>query len=320
MSTFIIDVCNCYINCISRASADLFPPPNAKGYTYHIHKLFHTLFQRIIKIDAVSGWLLYEFFYFATKQFKVTLRITDYVLSKWSPDLMFTDSTGNNDKQKMYYRHNVHSLMTLKDKLTIATAQHVHYRQHSPLIPQELHLESCKFGTTCIIRGRCPPGTCTGTELYLSIQAFLDSIMRCYTNMQPCIHGPCISNKDQTVDFAYCIRSKYLPYNAISWATRHRSRALADLLPPPNAKGYTYHIHKLFHTLFQRIIKIDAVSVTENEIQSVNTESNELTILGVCFEISGDKDMAYQCYDEALQCGIDVCSSAEERRSKLCEI
>ncbi|CAC5408590.1 unnamed protein product [Mytilus coruscus] len=70
-------------------------------------------------------------------------------------------------------------------------------------------------------RGRCSPSTYTGTELYLSIQAFLDSIMRCYTNMQPCIHGPCISNKDQTVDFAYCIRSKYLPYNAISWATRH---------------------------------------------------------------------------------------------------
>ncbi|VDI49874.1 Hypothetical predicted protein [Mytilus galloprovincialis] len=46
--------------------------------------------------------------------------------------------------------------------------------------------------------------------------------------------------------------------------------------------------------------------------------SNSITIVGVCFEMSGAKDKAYQCYEEALK--VDdhkTCRSAKIRKSKL---
>jgi hypothetical protein len=45
--------------------------------------------------------------------------------------------------------------------------------------------------------------------------------------------------------------------------------------------------------------------------------SNSLTILGVCNEIVGDKEKAYHCYDDALQCGYIICSTAAERKVNL---
>lgn len=45
--------------------------------------------------------------------------------------------------------------------------------------------------------------------------------------------------------------------------------------------------------------------------------SDSITILGVCYEISGDKHNAYQCYTMALQCEGNVCRSAEARKLKL---
>ncbi|VDI02924.1 Hypothetical predicted protein [Mytilus galloprovincialis] len=50
------------------------------------------------------------------------------------------------------------------------------------------------------------------------------------------------------------------------------------------------------------------------------TLSEALTILGVCYEISGDKDAAYQCYDDALQCDGYVSPSAEARISNHLEM
>lgn len=49
----------------------------------------------------------------------------------------------------------------------------------------------------------------------------------------------------------------------------------------------------------------------------VNCLSNSLTILGVCFQLSGDKDAAYQCYVEALQCEGIKCATAEARRNQI---
>ncbi|VDI34285.1 Hypothetical predicted protein [Mytilus galloprovincialis] len=62
------------------------------------------------------------------------------------------------------------------------------------------------------------------------------------------------------------------------------------------------------------------ITVKDSLIRSNNTVSGALTILAVCFEISGDKDMAYQCYEEALQCIEYVCPSAESKRLKLLDI
>ncbi|CAC5403365.1 unnamed protein product [Mytilus coruscus] len=197
-STFIIDACKLYKNNISLKIAQLLPPPNTICNTYNIRKCYHTHFQHIIKTDAVSGWLLYASFYYVTGHFNETLRITYYVLSRYSPCATFIDSEVYSDKVKNNYRHNVHSSMTFKKQAGNS------------------HSASCPLQTALVINTR-------------------------------------------------------------------RTTA-----------GVKY-----------------------NYPRSVNTESYALTILGVCFEISGDKDMAYQCFDEALQCDRYVCTSAESRRSKL---
>ncbi|XP_052080285.1 uncharacterized protein LOC127718330 [Mytilus californianus] len=238
-STFIIDVCKYYKNIISKEIANLLPPPNTMDN--NIRKCYHKLFKHITKIDAVSGWLLYASVYYVTRQFNVTLRITDYVLSKWSPYLMFIDSGVNSDIQKINYRQNVHSSMTLNEKLSIATAQHVHYRKHTSLIPEELQL-----------------------EVESGMMNILPDVM------------------------SHCLR--FLCYHHLGDISNRR-QALRDLY----------------------------IAVKYNYV-SLNTISNALTILGVCCEISGHKDMAYQCFDEAMQCDDYVCPSAETRQSKLFEI
>jgi hypothetical protein len=47
------------------------------------------------------------------------------------------------------------------------------------------------------------------------------------------------------------------------------------------------------------------------------TLSNSLTMLGVCYEIVGDKGSAYCCYDSALQNEYDVCLTAAKRKVDL---
>ncbi|CAC5408588.1 unnamed protein product [Mytilus coruscus] len=241
-STFIIDACKFYINCISQKLVHLLLLPNEIGDTYRIHKLHHALFKRIIKINAVSGWLLYASFYYVKKQFKVTLSITDYILSRWSPYLMMTDTKIMNEIHRTKYNYTVHFSMTLEERVIIATAQHVNYRQHSPLIPEELQL-----------------------EVEFRMMNILPNVM------------------------ARCLR--FLCYDHLGEACNRR-QALRDFY----------------------------LTIRENECISLNTVSNELTILGVCYEISGARDAAYQCYEEALQCEMYVCPSAEARRSKLFEI
>lgn len=51
-----------------------------------------------------------------------------------------------------------------------------------------------------------------------------------------------------------------------------------------------------------------------------NMLSTSLTILGLCVEISGNKDAAYQYYGDALQCYNFVSASAKVRLSKFLEI
>ena len=50
---------------------------------------------------------------------------------------------------------------------------------------------------------------------------------------------------------------------------------------------------------------------------TATTLSTSFTILGVCNEIVGDKDIAYYCYDAALQCGQHTCNTAARRKANL---
>jgi hypothetical protein len=47
------------------------------------------------------------------------------------------------------------------------------------------------------------------------------------------------------------------------------------------------------------------------------TLSNSLSILGVCYEIVGDKEVAYYCYDFTLQHEYDICRSVAKRKVNL---
>ncbi|XP_063406947.1 uncharacterized protein LOC134690807 [Mytilus trossulus] len=237
--TFIVDVCKWQHAQISQGAAQRLPSPTVTTERYNIHKLYHRHLQDGIKADAVSGWLLYASFYYVTGQFTVTLRLTDYVLSRCLPDMITIGCPKNYDQKINYYRNHVHATMTLQEKIKIAAIQNVAYLHHSSLIPEELQLEV------------------NDNHIYI----------------HPIVMSHCL---------------KFLCYHHVG-DVLNRQHALRDL--------------------FLTVKK-------QNVIDSPNL-SYSLTILGVCFEISNEKDAAYLCYEKALQCDSFICTSAEARRSKL---
>ncbi|XP_071142279.1 uncharacterized protein [Mytilus edulis] len=252
-ATFIIEVCKHHHAVKSQFAAQLLPPPtitsergtkDTKGTvkTYNIHKRYHRLLIEGTKRDAVSGWLLYASFYYVTGQYNVTLRITEYVLSRCSPGMLFIGCSTYSEEDKLDYRNKVHSKMTLNEKMRTATVRNVLYSQHSSLIPRELQLEV------------------NDDAQYLS----------------PTVMSHCL---------------RFLCYYHLG-NIPSRQQALNDLYLTVKNKNFVYS----------------------------GTLSVSLTILGVCFEISGDKDKAYPCYDLALQCDHMICSSAAARKSKRLEI
>ncbi|VDI62995.1 Hypothetical predicted protein [Mytilus galloprovincialis] len=134
-SSFIVDVCKYHHTEISQYAAQLLPTPLVTTERYNIHKHCHKHLQDGIKADAVSGWLLYASFYYVTGQFSVTLRLTDYVLSRCSPDMILLVGQHSQDRHVNYYRNHIHSTMTLRDKMKMAVVNNVRYVQHSSLIP-----------------------------------------------------------------------------------------------------------------------------------------------------------------------------------------
>ncbi|VDI28087.1 Hypothetical predicted protein [Mytilus galloprovincialis] len=241
-STFIIDVCK-YIHAkISQNAAQLLPSPSINTETYSIQKLYHRRLQDGTKADAVSGWLLYASFYYLTEQYNVTLRLTNYVLSRCSADMVVTRCVNYSEKVMNNYRKHVHPTMTLNDKMRIATVSKVQYTKQSSLIPTELQLEVEDHNMS----------------------------------VAPTVMSQCLN---------------FLCYHHLGDIS-NRQQALRDLY----------------------------LSVKDLYFMRSNTLSISIIILGVCFEISGDKDTAYQCYDVALQCNGGIFSSAEARKSKLLEV
>ncbi|VDH94023.1 Hypothetical predicted protein [Mytilus galloprovincialis] len=140
-STFIVSVCKHHHAELSQYVAQLLPPPSIMTTTYIIQKRYHRHLKDGTKTDAVSGWLLYASFYYVTGQYKVTLRLTDYVLSRCSSDMLLIDLIHYSEEDMNNYRNNVYSTMTLNEMMRIATVANVHYFQNSSLIPMELQLE-----------------------------------------------------------------------------------------------------------------------------------------------------------------------------------
>ncbi|CAC5373591.1 unnamed protein product [Mytilus coruscus] len=242
-STFIIDSCKYHIARISQKIAQKLPPPHTEGETNNIRKCYHKLLQYGIKTDAVSGWLLYASYLYVTRQFNATIKLTEYVLSRYSPDMILKGIViRKNERIFNSYKSNVHSTMTLNEKMTIFTVDNIEYLLNSSLIPDELQLE-VKNHTISI-----PP-----------------------------------------VFMSHCLR--FLCYHH-----------LGDI---PNR---------------QEALRVLHVAEDTGRFTSEASLAASLTILGVCNEISGYKDAAYQFYVKSLEVMKCKCSTAEIRKRKLFDI
>ncbi|XP_063408178.1 uncharacterized protein LOC134691541 [Mytilus trossulus] len=137
-STFNIGVCKFHYASISQYAAQMLPPPNTN---YNIHTRYHRHLHDSKQRDAVTGWLLYASFYYVTEQYNVTLRLTEYVLSKCSPDMLWMSQFFHSEEVVNNYRHHVHYSMSLNAKMKTAVAYDLLYLQHLSIIPKELYLE-----------------------------------------------------------------------------------------------------------------------------------------------------------------------------------
>ncbi|XP_071177236.1 uncharacterized protein [Mytilus edulis] len=238
-SEFIIGLCKLYNAKIKQLAAQLLPSPNTMVKPYNIRKCYHQHYQDGTKTDAVSGWLLYASFYYVTGNFNVTLNITDYVLSRCSPDMVCIGYGHTCELHVNSYRHNVSSEVTFIDRMKIAVVNNVMYLQHSSLIPEELKLE----------------------------------VEDEFTIIPPVVMSHCL---------------RFLCYHHL---------------------GDIYNKEHALHDL--------DLTVREQYLIEDDLFSCSITILGVCFEISGAKDKAYHCYKEALLCNDILSRTAEQRKSKL---
>ncbi|XP_063416938.1 uncharacterized protein LOC134699258 [Mytilus trossulus] len=238
-SAFIIAACKYYYAYISQHVVQRLPPSNTVVEMYNTRKCYQRHLRDGIRTDSMSGWLLYASFYYVTRQFNVTLKLTDYILSRCSPALTFTGKFQDCKLHKNNYRQNIHSSMTMNDKMKIATVNSVMYLQHSPLIPEELQMDVEEHGILV------PP-----------------------------------------VVMCHCIR--FLCYHH-----------LGDILNRQQALRNLY------------------LTVTTKYFIQQQEESDSLTILGICYEISGDTATACKCYDKALRYDGYISNTAEKRKSKL---
>ncbi|XP_071126730.1 uncharacterized protein [Mytilus edulis] len=233
-SSFTTGVCHLYYARASQFIAQLLPSLSTVENTYTIRKCYHRHLQNGTRTDATPGWLLYASYFYATGQFKATLRLIDFAISRF--DFPFNCSNKECEKHIHSYRQTVHHTMSFNDRMRLALITYeLKYVKHSPLIPQELQLEVQDTSFSIISLAMC-----------------------------------------------HCLR--FLCYHHIG-DSLNRQQALSDLSNISNCRHLPYR-------------------------------SNRLTILGVCYAISGHYDIAYHYYDEALQCD-DVCRSAEKRMSKL---
>ncbi|XP_063405722.1 uncharacterized protein LOC134689686 [Mytilus trossulus] len=240
-SSFIVDICKYYVAIISKHIAQQLPSPNTIGEAYNIRNIYQRYLKNVIKTDALSGWLLYASYYYVTGQFDVTLRLTDYVLSKCSPNRI---GQGSQFSEICFqkYRYNVHSSMTLNERVTLATVTEVKYVPRSSLIPEELTLD---------------------------VEHHFISISPCL--MSHCLRFLCFHHRGDISNRQLALRNIYLAVNGAKSITKEKT-------------------------------------------------TDSLTILGVCNEISGYKDEAYECYDQAFFYSNCKCSDTEKRKLKLLDI
>jgi hypothetical protein len=76
-----------------------------------------------------------------------------------------------------------------------------------------------------------------------------------------------------------------------------------------------HHIHNIVNR--QQSLRDLYLTIHEKYFVTEGTISNSLTVLGVVNEVIGEKEVAYYCYDTALQCEGMICLSAAKRKLNL---
>ncbi|VDH97264.1 Hypothetical predicted protein [Mytilus galloprovincialis] len=221
-SNFITGVCKYHYAKINQHLVQLLSSPITRNKTYMIHNCYHRHLQDGLKTDAVSGWLLYASFYYVIGQYNVCLRLLDYVLARCDPTMLYLGKGFYTETNINIYRQNIHSTMTLNERMTIATRDCVMYLKDSSLIPEELKL----------------------------------------------------TQGDLTIFVPPIIMSHFLKFLCY--------HHLDDI---PNKK----------HAI--RDVKL----TVDGEKYTVNSKLSNLRMLGICYELSGEKYKACQCYEGAFE-------------------
>ncbi|CAC5389564.1 unnamed protein product [Mytilus coruscus] len=141
-SEYVRYVCKRWKSKINQYMLQQLPCPVIGHNVENIRRRYHKHLQEAIKHDAVTGWLLYASFNYVIGQYNIAIQITDYVLSKCTPDKVCQGLSFYLQRQVNYYAKHVDTKsIKLNDKLKLATISLVTYLQHSSVIPEELQLE-----------------------------------------------------------------------------------------------------------------------------------------------------------------------------------
>ncbi|VDI79279.1 Hypothetical predicted protein [Mytilus galloprovincialis] len=140
-SKFIIDSCKYQYGRLSQCALQLLPPLTTISKSNNIQKLYHRHLRDGIMTDAVSGWLLYASFHYVTGQYNITLKLTEYVLSRCKHDMMNLGIDIYSEEQMNSYRQSVHSKLAFDERIKLATVDSVKYMRRSSLIPEEMQLD-----------------------------------------------------------------------------------------------------------------------------------------------------------------------------------
>lgn len=140
-SAYIRDVFKLWTSALSQNIVQLLSSPVKIQNVDNIRSRYHKHLQRGLHRDAVSGWLLYSSFYYVIGEYHDTLRITDYVLSKCTPDKIYLGSATYDQVIMNKYAQSFYAKeIRLHEKARLATISFVAYLRHSSLIPEELQM------------------------------------------------------------------------------------------------------------------------------------------------------------------------------------
>ncbi|CAC5389560.1 unnamed protein product [Mytilus coruscus] len=141
-SSFVRNECKWWIDSLNHFVVQLLPRPFSRQNIKNKQNRYHKHLLQSLQTDAVNGWLLYASLNYVIGQYKVTLRITDYVLSKCTHDKLYIGRlTFHQDIINNYAKNICTKHVTLNEKAKLATITHFTYLKRSSLIPAELRLE-----------------------------------------------------------------------------------------------------------------------------------------------------------------------------------